>query len=51
MLSILRNADTTPKICIENNAASVIRDYLKLGVGSAIIPTKTWKNIWERPRC
>ena len=39
-------ADTTPKICIENNAASVIRDYLKLGVGSAIIPTKTWKNIY-----
>lgn len=38
-------AGFTPKYCFENNSPSVIKDYITTGLGFAIIPSVTWKEI------
>lgn len=34
-----------PKFCFENNSPYVIKEYIKTGLGFAIIPSITWKEI------
>ena len=34
-----------PKFCFENNSPSVIKEYIKTGLGFAIIPSISWKEI------
>ena len=38
-------AGFTPKFCFENNSPYVIKEYIKTGLGFAIIPSISWKEI------
>lgn len=40
-----RLAGFEPKFCFENNSPSVIKEYIKTGLGFAIIPSISWKEI------
>ncbi|MBQ7743615.1 MAG: LysR family transcriptional regulator [Lachnospiraceae bacterium] len=39
-----------PKFCFENNSPYVIKEYIKTGLGFAIIPSITWKEIVSNDR-